>query len=226
MPYTPGEEPGGRNREWIFAEYATDPDGRRSKVPGTGVEVDKKSRAVIPNRGRNRPDQRYSLDFTELVARRAARAVEEEPESLALRMDGGRVEVVSASENRYDVNGPDQANYCACPDFERQVLSYPHEDWVCKHILIARLKEAAIYPLPLPVGVLWVAEQLGVAFQTVQQACRSHLCVATKVKRTWVIQPADADAFIAEYRTRMVDPDFMDKWLAIAETLLSNPKGT
>lgn len=225
MPYTPGEETGGRNREWIFAEYETDSLGVRTKVPGTGVEVDKKSRAVIPNRGLNRPDQRYELDPTEIADRRAARAVAEVGDCLAIRMDEGHVEVVSASENRYDVSGPDQDNYCACPDFRRLQLSYPGAGLVCKHILIARLKEAERFPDPLDVGVLWIAERLGVQYRVVQVACQKGVCAATKQKRTWVITEGDALAFIDLYRLKMYDPDFMSSLGAVLSVLVTNPKG-
>jgi len=219
MPWIPGEEEGKTNREWIFAEYATDSLGVRTKVPGTGIEVDRKTRAEIPNRGLNRIDSRYALDPTELQSRRSARAVAEAGDCLAVRMDGGRVEVVSASENRYDVNGPSQEDYCACPDFWRLRQSYPDEPLVCKHILIARIKEAERDPDPLDVGVLYVAEQLGVSYKTVQQACRQGICPATKIKRTWVITPSDGDAFIALYRSKMYDPDFMD-WYPGVERIL------
>lgn len=225
MPYTPGEEPGKVNREWIFAEYATDSLGVRRKVPGTGVEVDRVTRAVIPNRGFNRPDQRYELDPGEIRSRRAARALAEKDDCLAIRMDGGRVEVVSASENRYDVSGPDQDDFCACPDFLRLGASYPGEGIVCKHILIARIKEAERDPLPLDVGVLYIAEQIGIAFQTVQQACRKGICIASKIKRTWVITPDDADTFITLYRTNMHDPDFMAQFRETVTALMSNPSG-
>lgn len=225
MPYTDEEEAGGRNREWIFAEYETDPLGVRTKVPGTGIEVDKAARYEIPNRGLNRVDQRYALDPVELQARRSARAVAELGDSLCIRENGGRVEVVSKSENRYSVSGPDQDDDCKCPDFFRLRESYPAEPLVCKHILIARLAEAARDPFFLDVGVLWIAEQLGVAYQTVQQACRKGVCIATKIKRTWVVTSDDADAFITAYRANMYDPDFMAQFQATVKVLMSNPSG-
>lgn len=222
MPYTPGEEQGAHNREWVFAEYATNPDGSRTKVPGTGIQRDTRSGAEISARTFNRPDQRYSLPIDEIRNRRGVRAQAELDESLAVRMDGGRVEVVSKAENRYDVNGPDQPHHCACPDFFRLQASYPDEDAVCKHILIARLKEAAIYPEPLPVGVLYVAEQVGCDYKTVQAACRNRFLPAVKSHRTWVIRPDDAALFIDIYRAKMIDPDFM-AWFTANIGILTSP---
>lgn len=47
-----------------------------------------------------------------------------------------------------------------------------------------------------------VAEQYGIPLRTVQSACVNGLVKATKLRRMWLIDPADAAVYAEQWRPR------------------------
>lgn len=182
-----GNIPERRRRIWIPAVWKPVGSGGGAPKISGGFEADIQSGIVVP-RSFNRPDQRYTLDETELIARREARAAAEYALSVVLLGENNLFEVRSISGNNYDVAS--DLSSCDCPDKLRLSLSGQPEV-PCKHMLIVDMALSdPIYTDGLNWSTDKAAEAVGVDVSTIQKACRDGLISASKVHNVWVITPA------------------------------------
>lgn len=192
-----------RNRTYIPAEWAEPGEGGGHPKLSGGVTVDSHGN-VITARARNRPDQRYLLSAEELSARRLARALVEEPDTVVVAGPTLTIIMRSVSGNVMVLN--QYGLECSCPDRDRLDAS-DHADVRCKHEIIAdmRLTDYGGYE-NLPVGTGFVAQLFGIAPETAAELFNQNILPALKIHNVWVAEqtPEFASA-VAALASRYVD---------------------
>ncbi len=213
----PFRNPDNRNnREYVPAVFDADHAPEDSPKVSGGFEKQKGYDKPAP-RGLNRLSQRYTLPAVTLQARRAITATAEYSETLVLRTEFGRYEIRSVSGSSYDCvldsadGWIDQDNnlvICQCMDEWRLRMSGYDFATVCKHVLIARIYVTATGVDNVNLTTEAVAEATGFDQRTVEHYCKTGEIIATKLRETWSITPADYFDAVAFLTAKIVHPDW------------------